>query len=280
VGDVVCRFFVFAMLVAGIYGCQGRQMPFSTPGTLYVQFEAPHGSLAEITEIRDGHVVGHRATGFVVARDRPDRSFAAAAVPVCDWSHSIGTYKLSPDASWALCSSESDSLWLFDPTHPRTQRVLLTQFRQNANDTSFAWLDDNRFAAVVFDMSCPAPHLHDFFAAREMTFDRSGRSLSKGPCALGVVAGRHRIALLGERRNNLVWRIHQFVADDPDYYNDGYDRFHPTWSVDDGKTWHDGLPLAFDGNDVLLYAEQFSDAVRSEDGRLVFKNALDIQWSR
>jgi hypothetical protein len=271
---------VLLALAVAVSGCQDRTTPFSSPGTLYVEFEAPHGARAEITEIRDGHIVGHRATGFVVARDRPNRLFSTAGVTVCDWSHSIGIYKPSPNAAWALCSSESDSLLIFDPARPKIQHVLLTQFRQNANDTSFAWLDDNRFAALVLDSSCPAPHLHHYFPARVTTFDRLGRRLSHGPCALGVVAGRHRLALLGEGRNDLVWRIHQFVTDDPDYFNDGYDRFHPTWSVDGGTTWHDGLPLAFDGNDVLLYAEQFSDAVRSENGQHVFNNALDIQWSR
>lgn len=88
------------------------------------------------------------------------------------------------------------------------------------------------------------------------------------------------MALLGERPNSTLWNVRQEIADDPRYYNDGYDRFHHTWSIDFGKTWHDGAPLTFDGNDRLLYAEAFGDDIKSEDGRTVFKNAYSVQWSR
>jgi hypothetical protein len=122
--------------------------------------------------------------------------------------------------------------------------------------------------------------LYDFFPTRLETFDVSGRIIARGSCAFGVVAGQHRLALLGERRNSIFWRIKQLIADDPRYYNDGYDTFHNTWSVDNGKTWHDGTPLLFDGNGRLLYADAFGDDIKSEDGQTVFKNAYSVQWSR
>jgi len=113
-----------------------------------------------------------------------------------------------------------------------------------------------------------------------VTFDRSGRRLSTGSCAFGIVTGEHRVALVGERANGLRFFIWQFTHDDPAYYNDGYDRFHHTWSVDGGKTWYDGEPLTFDGNDRLLYYDPFGDVVMSEDGQTVFSNVYGVQWSR
>jgi len=62
--------------------------------------------------------------------------------------------------------------------------------------------------------------------------------------------------------------------------NDGYDRFHLTWSVDNGKTWHEGVPIVFDGNDVLLYRQPFTDYVRTDNGQIAFANAENVKWSR
>jgi hypothetical protein len=178
-----------------------------------------------------------------------------------------------------LCS-KGDDIRIFDLAHPQTARVIVTDFAEDANQTSFAWLDNSRFIAVILDKSCPYAHLYDFFPTRVVTFDVTGRRLSKGPCAFGVVAGRHRIALLGERPNSALWRIRQLIADDPRYYNDGYDAFHHTWSVDNGKTWRDGVPLVFDGNDRLIYADAFGDDIKAEDGQTLFKNVFSVQWSR
>jgi len=50
--------------------------------------------------------------------------------------------------------------------------------------------------------------------------------------------------------------------------------------VDGGKTWYDGEPLTFDGNDRLLYYDPFGDVVMSEDGQTVFSNVYGVQWSR
>jgi WD40 repeat protein len=278
---LVGRLLVSAALCACISACAPRQSSYSTLGTLYVEYRMPKDTPTVTTEIENGQVVGHRPAGLVVARDYPKRSFVAANAAICTYLGQPGAYILSPDGTRGLCSSVSDNyLRLFDPAHPKIYRILLNEFFQNADGTSFAWLDNHRFIATVLDKSCPYAHLYDFFPTRVVTFDLKGRRLSQGPCAFGVVAGQHRLALVGERPNDFLWHTHQLLADDPAYYNDGYDRFHPTWSVDGGETWHDGSPLAFDGNDSLLYLEQFSRIVRSENGQTVLRNAYDVQWSR
>ena len=157
---------------------------------------------------------------------------------------------------------------------------MLSHFLVNANHTSFAWIGDNRFMALVIDHTCPYAHLYDFYPTRVVTYDIAGRRLSTGPCAFGVVAGAHRVAITGERPNGSDFDVWQFFHDDVDYYNDGYDRYHQTWSLDNGATWHDGRPLAFDANDRLLYETPFGNVVKSEDGETVFTNAFSVQWSR
>ena len=68
----------------------------------------------------------------------------------------------------------------------------------------------------------------------------------------GFEAGQRRLAIMGEAPNSLMLRIEQAVSDNSEFFNDGYDRVHHTWPVDGGKMWHDGMPLAFDGNELLL----------------------------
>jgi hypothetical protein len=101
-------------------------------------------------------------------------------------------------------------------------------------------------------------------------------------CAFGVIAGQHRIALQGEAPNGLLWYLRDFQSDGTRYVADGWESVHPTWSVDYGKTWHDGEPVTFDGNDILLYKEEFDDIVRSEQGQIVFMDPsiIGIRWSR
>jgi hypothetical protein len=270
-------------LIACLGGC--KPQPYSTPGTLYVDFTRPLESggflLTDTTVLRDSHAVGHKPIGFVVARDRPDRSLVASKVPVCHSLYGQQTLLLSPDGSAGLCFKD-ESLWVFETSDPKKARIVVSDFSVNANGTSFAWLDDARFVALVIDKSCPYSHLYDFFPTRLISFDRSGHRLATGACTFGVVAGQTRIAIVGEALNDWRFYIWQLIHDDVRYYNDGYDKFHLTWSVDDGETWHDGTPLAFDGNDRLLYAPPYGETeeIRSESGQIVFENASAIQWSR
>lgn len=250
---------------------------YSTPGALYVAFWVGKNGLSETTEVRNGRVVAHYPAGWIVPRDRPDRSLSAIENTNC----SRLSYKVSPDGLTALCAAPSGQrLNLFSVSRPGSPTVISTHFENNANDTSFAWLDDNRLAALLLDRTCPYANLYDFFPTRVVTFDRSGKRLSLGPCAFGIVAGGGRIALLGERANSMLWKLQQFFQDDPRYYNDGYDSYHHTWSVDNGRTWHDGSPLAFDGNGLLLYSEEFDDAVVSQDGTVLFRHVARLQWSK
>lgn len=85
---------------------------------------------------------------------------------------------------------------------------------------------------------------------------------------------------MGVRHNGLSFYVWQVTHDDERFWNDGYDRFHVTWSVDGGESWHDGMPLTFDGNDRLLYLEPLYDVVKSEDGQTVFTHAYSVRWSR
>ena len=259
----------------------GGEPSYSTPGTLYVEFwsaqKPPDRAPNETTLIRAGRVAGSEPIAYAVARDRPDRSFAAHDTSACDRY----SYKLSPDGLMALCvSPRAGRLRLFEVASPNTGTAIASQFENNADDSSFAWLSNDRFAALMLDKACPHSRLYDFFPTRVVLFDRSGRRLSAGPCAFGIVAGGNRVALLGELPNGLVWRIREWLADDSRYFNDGYDVAHHAWSVDGGRTWHDGEPLAFDGNDRLLYATAFGRDVRSEGGQIAFRNVARIQWSR
>jgi hypothetical protein len=221
--------------------------------------------------------VGNRPVAYAVARDRPDRSFAAQATPACRRY----SYKLSPDGLMALCSSPSgEVVRLFEVAAPNAGIIVASHFESNGRNSSLAWLSNDRFAALILDKSCPFARLYDFFPTRVVIFNRSGRRLSAGPCAFGIVAGKNRVALLGELPNSLMSRIRQNLVDDPRYYNDGYDVAHPAWSVDGGRTWHDGEPLAFDGNDRLLYALGFGDDVLSESGQVALRRVYRLEWSR
>ncbi|HLZ07271.1 MAG TPA: hypothetical protein VKT80_01695, partial [Chloroflexota bacterium] len=249
--------------------------------TLYVDLGisgAPpdHAYPTETTAIRDGRVIAQRPLGFIVARDRPDRWLVDGSGTSCGGPEG-GRYRLSPNGEWVLCSDGND-IRLFAYAHPRSARIVVSDFV--ASQSSFAWLRNDRLVLLVGDQTCPYANLYGFFPARVATFDLSGHRLSTGPCAFGVVGGEHRIALMGERANGLDFDIWQFFHDDVDYFNDGYDRYHHTWSVDGGKTWHDGEPLTFDANDRLLYETPYGNDLKAEDGQTVFTNAYAAQWSR
>lgn len=274
---------LFAVTGLSILSACGKPPRYTTPGVLYFQVAEParpNHRKVETLMIRDGIVVGHRPAGTVVARDRPDRRLVASKAGICAGPYGLHTYRLSPNGARVLCS-DNELLWIYDRNHAGKGRTVASGFQTNADGSSFGWLDNSRFVALVYDKSCPQAHLYDYFASRVITFDIEGRQLSKGVCALGVVTGMHKIALLGEQRNSVAWNIRQFLADDPRYYNNGYKRFHQTWSIDGGKSWHSGTPLAFDGNDRLLYADAFGGRVVSQDGSLVFKGDVrNVSWSR
>lgn len=272
------RLAIAAAIFVYFTACTGRAT-YSTPGTLYVEFAGAGNVPAETTAVRGGRVIGHKPVGFIVARDHADRWLVASDAPVCNGPYGYRAFLLSPDGTHVLCSKGED-IRIFERSHPQRARVLVRHFEENADYTSFAWLNDARIVALVLDQSCPNAHLYGFFPTRVETVDTSGRPLGRGPCAFGVVAARGRMALLGERSNSVAWHIKQFFADDPRYYNDGYGSFHHTWSIDNGKTWNDGTPLAFDGNGRLLYRAAFGDDIKTEDGQTVFKSAYSVQWSR
>ena len=275
------RLLVVAIMCICVGACAPQQTSYSTPGALYVegwsQGMLPKMTPGETLEYRSGQIVARLPLGLVVARDRPDRSLATRDIRVCGGP---SLYRLSPDGTMALCAASNEQLRVVEVKRPAKPIAVLTRYKVFDDGITFAWLDNFRFAALTFDKSCPYATLYDYMPSRLMTFDRRGRLLATGPCAFGIVVGEHRVAILGEGRNTWVWHIWQFFANDPRYYNDGYDRVHHTWSVDGGKSWHDGMPLAFDGNDRLVYQEPFSDIVRSEHGDIVLTNVADVQRSR
>lgn len=274
---LTCAAFVLSCLL----GCASRRGGYTTPGTLYVQLL---GSWHSTIKLRNGQVVGTPAPRLVVARDRPDRSLWRGEITACRPGETQ-PYQLSPDGTFGLCSPEKlFELHVFRPWRfGGTERVVLNTFYTNASGSSFAWLDNYRFVALVLDRGCPLAHIYDYYPTRVVTFDRNGRRLAAGPCAYGIVAGRHRLALLGERRNSIFRQIRQSFYGCPDECNDGYDSFHHTWSVDGGKTWHDGVPMQFDGNDLLLYKDetaQAADSLLSERGDVAIKgDVFRVQWS-
>jgi hypothetical protein len=272
--------------LCGLPGCALRQEAYSTPGALYIKlYSAENPKHNYVQEIRNGRGIRFLPSDFVVPRDRPDRSFVDADTSRCN--HNAGTYRPSPDGTkvLALCymPGAGSELRVFDRGRPGTQRVLLkSQFEQRSGH-DFAWLDNDRFAALEIDhKTCPYATLYLDAPTRVVTFDVAGHRLSTGPCAFGIVAGEHRVALQGEGPNGPFWHVREFLSDDVRYWNDGLDRVHPTWSVDYGKTWHDGTPETFDGNDNLLYEAQFDDGIFSEQGQTVFGSPgpVSVRWSR
>lgn len=271
------RLLVMIVAFVGLHGC-GAARPYTSPGTLYLEL---YGSGNRTIRLKDGKVVGTPMPEMAVARDYPERSWKT------DDLHPGGgcdpyTYRLSPDGDFGLCASRNGfELHLFQPARVGSDRVVLTNFVENADQTSFGWLNSRKFVALVLDKACPYAHLYDFFPTRLAIFDYAGHHLATGRCAYGVVTGRDTIALQGERPNDFLWNIEQLFGNCPAACNDGYDSFHQVWSVDGGKSWHAGQPLAFDGNDLLLYWDQFGKLIRSERGDVVFKgNVFNVQWSR
>ncbi len=221
----------------------------------------------------NGHAIGHFPTNLVVARDGQKRFVVDPA------NHGCATATLSPDGRHELCISDrNDTLVLKDTRHPNASSLRIAQV---ASDTPSAasWVDDERFMAVIYDKTCPFTQVYGYEPARVTTMDLAGRVLERGPCVLGVVAGKRRSALMGVAKNGWWRNLRQTISDDPRYYNT-FDAVHMTWSVDDGKTWHPGMPLVFDGNDTLLYAAAFGDDVRTEYGQVAFTHVGEIQWSR
>ncbi|NNM99061.1 MAG: hypothetical protein HKL91_04610 [Candidatus Eremiobacteraeota bacterium] len=219
-------------------------------------------------EYRAGRVVGSFPSGYLVARQRPQRSFVPPAIAGCE----TGSDLLSPDGTRLLCEAPSENAaHVYLRAHLGASPVIVRHVMDNSNDTMFAWLDNHRFAVTVYDRSCPYAGLYDFFPSRIAVYGTNGRRLSTGACAFGVVAGHGRMALIGERENDWWWNLWQNIVDDERYWNDGYESFHHTWSLDGGKTWHDGAPLLFDGNGTLLYETRFNNPLQ---------NVWRIQWSR
>ena len=267
-------------LVAGLAllaACAARPDLTGIPGTLYVEFA--HGCSCKLIrkEYRAGRVVGSFPSGYIVARQRPQRSFVPPAIAGCEkWSA-----LLSPDGTRLLCQAPSkDEVHLYLRAHLGASPVIIRHVIGNANDTNFAWLDNHRFAVTVYDRSCPYAELNDFYPSRIAVYGTNGRRLSTGACAFGVVAGHGRMALIGERANEWWLNLWQDIVDDERYWNDGYEKYHHTWSLDGGKTWHDGAPLLFDGKGRLLYETRLDHEVRSESGRPILQNVWSLQWSR
>ena len=172
-------------------------------------------------------------------------------------------YRPSPSGAWFLCD-RFPNLLLVEGAAPHRVHVVVSSFLENAGQTSFGWLDDERFLATVDDAACPRANLYDYFPTRVVLFSRTKGRLANGPCAFGVVVGRRRIALLGEAPNSLIRDVMIALSDDSRFCCDGYDKYHHTWSLDLGRTWHDGYPLGFDQADRLQYGDAFSDRVLTE----------------
>lgn len=294
-----------AIALATLWGSGGQAATYSSPGTFYVQFLEPVADkpfshvVTETTVLQSGRAVGHdESLNLIVPRDRPDRALRIDVknltaqtisdgkkhhIDACqDPLNDTAIYALSPDGLTGLCSSISNSaLYLFDPLGRHPKRLVDKNFFLNATGTSFAWLDNDTFIATRLDHpACPYMTIYEDGPTRLITYSRTGRIISRGPCAVGVVAGRKRVAYISEAPNSTSWKIRQFLADDPRFYNDGYDRAHHVWSVDEGQTWHSGVPYVFDGNDRLLYEDVEASVIRSEDGALAFRAARKIQWSK
>jgi hypothetical protein len=123
------------------------------------------------------------------------------------------------------------------------------------------FLDDSRLAVIADDESCPFfrradGNFSEEPQARLLVIDQAGRVLSRGACAHGVVTGDGVFALIGH---------------DPEE--------RPLYSLDDGKTWKLGEPVAFDGNNQVLLVNQHWQLVDSI-GRLIADNAASAMWTK
>jgi hypothetical protein len=221
---------------------------------------------------QDGHAVQLNGYDFALANDRArGLSTSSACAP-----DPYGGYALSPDGTRGLCA-RGNQLTLFDPKRPQSRRVVVSDFGPSQG-VDLGWIDNSHFAVLEHDGSCPGGVLNSYGYTRFGIFDRTGKRLSKGRCALGIVAGNGKLALLGAASNGFAWQLRSALASDYDG-NDGYDRHHLAWSTDNGATWHDGIPLTFDGNGKLLYYDVISQVIRAEDGRVAFEDAFSAEWS-
>lgn len=142
--DGAKRPLIAVAILACFAGCNASSR-YATPGALYVVTDVPgappFAGRYETEVVREGRVVAHRPDGLEVARDRPDRWLVNSDALAC--SGREGAYRLSPDGLRVLCS-QGDRIRVFDPAHPRSSRVIdLDGYTDNANDTSFGWLDNS-----------------------------------------------------------------------------------------------------------------------------------------
>jgi hypothetical protein len=123
------------------------------------------------------------------------------------------------------------------------------------------FLDDSRIAVIANDESCPFfrradRHFSDEPQARLMVVDQTGKVLSRGACAHGVITGDGVFALIG---------------------HDSQERSQ--YSLDDGKTWLTGEAVAFDGGNHVLLVNMHRQLVDSM-GRLVADEAAGATWTK
>ncbi len=208
------RLLASAALCGLLGSCAFRQEPYSTPGALYIELYRPNNPRANyVQEIRNGRGVRFLPSAYVVPRDRPDRSFVDANTSDCN--HAYGSVLPSPDGTKilepCLMTEGGFEYRVLNRSRPRTRKVVLSHQQVQGHD--FAWLDNDRFAALEIDHSCPYATLYAHFPTRIVTFDVAGRRLSTGPCAFGIVAGERRVALRGEAANGLLWQLRNLIAD-------------------------------------------------------------------
>jgi len=159
----------------------------------------------------------------------------------CPDVNGVRTLALSPNGRRGVCAfsfSNTDRLVLFDVSSPsRAQNVIFRNLSDNRLYRA-AWLDDNRIALVEYRGTGCRYYAHYGDApAGLVIIDVKGRVLERGPCMAGVAAGPHGLVYVDYFGN---WK-HGLVP----FSEEPRDRM--VFSVDRGRSWHDGQVQFADG---------------------------------
>jgi len=266
IGAIALLCSVAAGCIAPPQGEQRAQAPAPPiPGTLYVFHASSTAAGGPVTEVlRDGKSVTKPAPGDVlIARDKPSIRLSTAPMfgKARNDPSTCEPFAISHDGTWAAClrSDGLGSVVIFNVRNPqRTQRN--TGLHVAVFSRRMAGFEGNTLAVAADDDTCPAFYRTDaHFAfeprARLYLIDMHAKRIGKGACIHGVIAGEHRLALIGHDTTE-----------------------KPLYSFD-GTDWKPGLAMTFDGDDHLLIINQYDQLV-DEQGRLVSEGVVDAWWTR
>lgn len=188
---------------------------------------------------------GHYPIAIIVVNGKTRHDI----MPIC---RDANTLALSPNGEVGACAKKDDTLTVFDTSRPlRTQRLIFRNLATNGYP-EVAFISDSMIAVTSIDNLCPTPRGALLTPSRILFLDLHGRQRGTGPCSYGVVAGDRKIAYAGQDDSGFTYSL-------------------------DGRTWHQGNPQTFTGDDVLLVLDRMGDLVDS-DGHRVVRSVYHAWW--